>query len=102
MQILNPPLDFMRKSDRDWWRGLIGGCIASAAAAGSGFLGMGIANSIGMDVQAPNLQSLAVLLFTSGLAAAFTYLKQSPLPPNEDETRIIAREEIDKHNRLDI
>jgi len=93
----------MRKSDRDWWRGLIGGCIASAAAAGSGFLGMGIANSIGMDVQAPNLQALAVLLFTSGLAAAFTYLKQSPLPPSYEEevkteikTRIIAREEIEK------
>ena len=93
----------MRKSDRDWWRGLIGGSIASAASAGSGFLGMGLAHSIGMDVQSPNLQALAVLLFTSGLAAALTYLKQSPLPPSheetqktDDRTRVIARDEIER------
>lgn len=79
----------MRKAERTWLRGLIGGIIAGAANAGSGFLGMTGAHAVGVDVPSLNLKSLWVLLLTSGLLAAFLYLKQSPLPPDDDTTIIV-------------
>jgi hypothetical protein len=81
----------MRTSEKKWFRGLVGGVISASASAGSSFLGMAGAHGIGIDVPLLNWKSLGVLLLTSGLLSAFLFLKQSPLPP-DDDTTIITRQ----------
>ena len=82
----------LRKSERIWFRGLFGGCISAAAGAGSAFLGMTGAHALGVDVPSLNLKSLGVLLLTNGLLSAFLYLKESPLPPYDEDTTIVVKE----------
>ena len=81
---------------RKWSHGLFGGIIGGGATAASTWLGMAGAKAAGMDVPLLNLQSLGVIFVSGSLASAFAYLKQSPLPPLEDEADPPARAPLDR------
>lgn len=80
----------MKKPVRKWWHGFLGGVIGGAATAGSAWLGMAGAHSVGLDVPVLNWKALGIILASGALTSAFAYLKQSPLPPelgDEEETK---------------
>lgn len=68
-----------------WFHGLMGGIIGGAATSGCAWLGMSAAHSAGVDVPVLNLNSLGIILLSGAIASGLAYLKQSPLPPEDDE-----------------
>ena len=74
----------MRNGTRKWLHGLIGGTIGGGANSASIWLGMAGAKAAGMDVPALNLQSLGVIFAIGSLGSALLYLRQSPIPPDDD------------------
>lgn len=75
----------MRTPAKKWLHGLIGGIIGGAATTGSAWLAMAGAHSAGIDVPVLNWKALLVILCSGALTSAFAYLKQSPLPPEDDD-----------------
>lgn len=81
---------------QNWLHGLFGGIIGGAASAGSAWLGLVAAKSVGVDVPTLNLKALGVILLTSGIASGLAYLKQSPLPPLDNfDPQPINKNEVD-------
>jgi hypothetical protein len=66
------------KSWRTWWHGLSAAVISSIANAGIAFAGSKV---IGIDL---GWKQFFLFCGSSGIVGAFAYLKQSPLP-KEDE-----------------
>ena len=82
-----------------WFYGMGQCIIGGAAAAGSAWMGLSMAKSVGMDVPVLNWKSLGMILLTSSLSNLFFFLKQSPLPPKSDgDTVIINKSDIEKTN----
>lgn len=80
----------MKAAARRWFHGLIGGFVGGLAGA--------IDSSLALMVLVPEkfnlgpglkstLLTAVVLGVLSGAKCAFAYLKQSPLPPEEDEPK---------------
>ena len=76
----------MLSKKRKWFRGLAGGVIGSAASNLAAALGLGAASSMGVKVTALDLKQLGVLFVAGAISGAVLFLKQSPIPPAEDET----------------
>lgn len=81
----------MKHKIKRWFHGLVGGIIGGSATAGTSWLAMAGAKSAGIDVPALNWQALGVILLSGAVTSALAYLKQSPLPPVEDDTTIISK-----------
>lgn len=67
-----------------WLYGLGSGVVGGVASGGSAWLGLAVGKAAGMEVHTLNWKELGLVCLTSGLMSAFFYLKQSPLPPDED------------------
>lgn len=78
----------MKAQVRRWFHGLIGGIIGGSATAGTTWLAMAGAKSAGLDVPELNWKALGVILVSGAVTSALAYLKQSPLPPVEDEPTV--------------
>lgn len=74
-----------------WFHGLFGGVIGGAATAGTTWLAMAGAKSAGMDVPDLNWKALGVILLSGAATSAFAYLKQSPLPPLDEDTKFLSK-----------
>lgn len=70
-----------------WAYGLFGAVIGGGSGAVTTWLGMIVAKQVGIDVPALNWNAIGVVFLTSGAVSFFAYLKQSPLPPKEPETK---------------
>lgn len=81
------------KTIRFWVHGLLAAVIGGATSAGAAWMGMAGAKSAGVDVPTLNFKALGIILLSSGVAAAFAYLKQSPLPPIDEADDIPIRYE---------
>lgn len=73
------------KNLEKWTYGLLGGIIGGAATAGTSWLAMSAAHAAGADVPMLNWKALGVILLSGALTSSLAYLKQSPLPPLEEE-----------------
>ena len=67
-----------------WLYGFIAAFIGGGASAGSSWMGISIANNIGLDVPELNFNALGIIFLSSGIASGLAYLKQSPLPQIEN------------------
>lgn len=72
------------KSWRVWLHGLGAAVIGGGASAAGSWAGMAAAKSAGVDVPALNLKALGILFGSGALTSALAYLKQSPLPKDEE------------------
>ena len=75
---------------RNWLYGLLSGSIGGMASTGAALLGMSAAKGVGMEIQIPHWKEMGIMMVSSGLAFAFAYLKQSPLPSIEQTTTTTA------------
>ena len=73
----------MKTTTQKWLHGLAGGVIGGIAASGLNWLTTNAAHAAGVDVPLMNWKAFGICLVTAGLVNAFSYLKQSPLPPDE-------------------
>lgn len=64
-----------------WLYGLLGGVIGGGATSVTTWLGMAGAKAVGLDVPALNFKAVGVIFVSGAMVNAFSYLKQSPLPP---------------------
>ena len=80
-----------------WLRGLLKMMIQSGATAVTTFLGMAGANAVGLQVPTLDLRGVGVVFASQAIVAAFNYLKEHPLPDQDDIPdnieRAIANEE---------
>lgn len=67
-----------------WFRGLVKTMIQSGATAGSTFLATAGANAAGIDVAPMSLRALVVVFVAQAAVAGFNYLKDHPLPDQDD------------------
>lgn len=81
----------MKITIRKWFHGLFGGVIGGSATAGTTWLAMAGAKSAGLDVPELNWKALGVILVSGAVTSALAYLKQSPLPPVEDDEPTISK-----------
>ena len=81
----------MSPKSRKWFRGLFGGIIGSAASSASAAMGLAGASAIGVDVKPLDLKQLGAVFLTGAICGAVLFLKQSPIPPSEDDTTIIPK-----------
>lgn len=66
------------RTARGWIRGLLASIITSAATAGLSLVGTAV---VGLTV---NTKQLLITCLSAGVVGALSYLKQSPLPPDDD------------------
>jgi small neutral amino acid transporter SnatA (MarC family) len=78
---------YARRRFRVWFSGLSATVIHGVAAAGGAFVGVATAKGFGVDVPQFNLKQLGIVLFASGLSCLFAFLRASPLPKAEDDTK---------------
>lgn len=70
-----------------WVYGLASGAISGLANSLLSALGVGAANGIGVNVPTLDLKQLAIITMVGGAIGAGLYLKQSPVPPDEEEPK---------------
>lgn len=75
-----------------WLRGLIGGMIGGGSNAVIAFLGLAGANAAGVDVKAMDYKQAGAVFLSGIFISMFLYLKQSPLPPPEEDTAFITKD----------
>lgn len=75
------------QSCRLWIRGLLAAFIGGGATAASSWMGIAMANTVGMNIPALDWKALGIIFLSSGVFNALMYLKQSPVPavPARDE-----------------
>jgi hypothetical protein len=71
----------MKLTTKHWLLGLIGGSISSAAST----ITVMIVDPLKFNLTLDGLKNLGVLILVSGIFGAALYLKQSPIPPEENE-----------------
>ncbi len=71
-----------------WWRSLAAAGITGASSTALSALGIATANGLGASVPQLDLKQLGVMLLSGGVVGLLAYLKQSPVPPGEDDTQI--------------
>jgi hypothetical protein len=76
-----------RRRFRVWISGLGATLIHGTAAAGASFMGLATAQGLGVEVPQLNLKQLGIVLLASGLSSLFAFLRSSPLPKAEDDTK---------------
>jgi hypothetical protein len=79
-----------------WLRGLARTMIQSGATAVTTFLGMAGANAVGVQVPTLDLRGVAVVFVSQAIVAAFNYLKEHPLPDQEEIPEHIEQAMADK------
>lgn len=67
-----------------WWRGLLSSFIMGGATACSSWLGIVAAKAVGINVPTLDLKALGVIFLSGALTNLFSYLRQSPIPPEEE------------------
>lgn len=73
------------RSPRIWLHGLGAAFIGGGASALTADQGLSLALRMGVDVPTLNLKALLIVFVASGISSAAMYLKQSPLPPIEEQ-----------------
>lgn len=73
------------KSFRTWVHGLGAAFIGGGATALGSWGGLTLAKAAGMDVPVLNFTAIKTIFVFGALTNVVAYLKQSPLPPIEDE-----------------
>ena len=76
-----------RRRFRVWISALGATVIHGVAATGGAFIGVATAKGLGVDVPQLDWKQLGVVLLTSGLSSLFAYLRKSPMPKAEDDTK---------------
>ena len=74
----------MKHSTSHWLRGLAGAIITGFSTSFLSALGITGADALGFKVAQLDLKQLAVITLMGGAVGMFAYLKQSPIPPEED------------------
>ncbi len=89
LNMANEPtkLWYNRRRFRVWFSALSATVIHGVAGAGGSFVGLATAKGIGVDVPQLNLKQFGVVLLASGLSSLFAFLRKSPLPRPEDDTK---------------
>lgn len=67
-----------------WIKALIASTVTGAASTGLSALGIATANGLGANVPQLDLKQLGVMLLSGGIVGLLAYLKQSPVPPDDD------------------
>jgi hypothetical protein len=67
-----------------WKHGLAAAFITGFANSGFTALGITSASSVGINIQQLNLRQIVAVTIIGGFVGAFAYLKQSPLPDEND------------------
>lgn len=75
----------MRLAWQHWLYGLLWATISGAATSGVAWLGMAGAHGAGIDVPQLNWKALGVILASGAVTNFLSFLKQTPLPKEEDE-----------------
>jgi hypothetical protein len=76
---------------RVWTSGLLAGFIGGGATAGSSWLGITAANALGANIQPLDLKALGWIVLSGGISNALFFLKQSPIPRDEDGTDFVGK-----------
>lgn len=74
------------KSWRVWAHGLFAALIGGGATSAYAWLGMTGAKAIGLDVPILNFKAVGVIFISGALTNVLAYLKQSPLPKEDEDT----------------
>jgi hypothetical protein len=82
-------MNLLNHTTEVWLRGLFGGFIGGGATASTAWLGMIGAAAIGADVPVLNFKSLGVIFLSGAITNTLAFLKQSPLPPDDDTPETI-------------
>lgn len=69
----------------NWVRNLIAAVITGGATSGMSALGIAAADAAGANVGNLNLKQVGILFASGALVGLLAYLKQSPIPPAEDD-----------------
>jgi len=75
----------MTNKVNNWIRGLIAAVVTGGATSGMSAIGIGIADAAGANIGGLNLKQVGVLFASGALVGLLAYLKQSPIPPAEDD-----------------
>lgn len=87
---LTPSLPRMKPAVNKWLHGLIGGFVGGFAGAIDSALALMVVDPKEFNVGpglVKTLETAVILGILVGLKVAFAYLKQSPLPPEDDSTK---------------
>jgi hypothetical protein len=76
-----------------WAYNLSVAAIGGGATSASSWLGVAAANQLGMNVPPLDWQTLLIVFASGAMSSVFFYLKQSPLPPLEDDEEEDAKTE---------
>ena len=76
-----------RRRFRVWFSSLGATVIHGVAAAGASVVGLATAKGFGVDVPQFTPKQLGIVLWAAGLSSLFAYLRKSPLPKAEDDTK---------------
>lgn len=68
-----------------WIRGLIAAVVTGGATSGLSALGISVADAAGAEIGGLNLKQVGILFGSGALVGLLAYLKQSPIPPPEDD-----------------
>lgn len=74
----------MKTSVRIWLHKLIAAIITGGSTTALSALGIAGANAVGVQVQPMDLKQIGVLFASGAIVGLLAYLKQSPIPPEED------------------
>lgn len=67
-----------------WIKGLLAAFIGGGASAASAWMGIAMANTVGIYIPVLDWKALGIIFLSSGVSGALMYLKQSPVPCDND------------------
>lgn len=74
----------MKTKAKSWLHNLVAATITGGATTALGSLGIAVADLAGAKVQQLDLEQIGVLFISGGVVGLLAYLKQAPLPPEEE------------------
>ncbi len=85
----------MNPKTKLWLKALIASVVSGAANAASATLGISAANLVGIKIEPLNLQQLGSVSLSGGIIGLIFYLKQSPVPPDDNTTVITKTQTVE-------
>lgn len=69
----------------NWLRNLVAALVTGGSSSALASLGISGASGLGADVKPLDFKQMGIIALAGGVVGLLAFLKQSPLPPSEDD-----------------